>query len=125
MSLFIQTNNGPVYNDCTVTIINGQQSEANRPHTETEDISSEPVIPSCLFTKKAKQENRMEEIIQSLQSAMKGRSDKARALGEKVRSWQKDGYVDANYNAKVMYDELERLIPMPFQYPGFRKYYNE
>ena len=56
---------------------------------------------------------------------MRGRNDKARALIEKVRYWQKDGYIDPNYNARVMYDELNQIIPLPFAYPGFRKYYNE
>ena len=126
MSLFINTNNGPIYNECTVNVYNGQTTvEEPQSSSQAEEVSAEPVVVSSLFTKKAKQENRMEEIVQSLQSAMNGRSDKARALVEEVRNWQKEGYVDANYNAKVMFDELNRLIAMPFQYPGFRKYYNE
>lgn len=67
----------------------------------------------------------MDEIIQSLQQSMNGRQDKARALVEEVRQWQKEGYIDSNYNARVMYDKLNQLIPLPFQYGGFRKYYNE
>ena len=44
---------------------------------------------------------------------------------EEVRQWQKMGYIDSNYNARVMYDELNKIIILPFQYDGFRKYYNE
>ena len=54
-----------------------------------------------------------------------GRINKARALVEEVRQWQKMGYIDSNYNARVMYDELNKIIILPFQYDGFRKYYNE
>lgn len=89
--------------------------------------SQQADTPGCsiLFTKKAKQEGREEEIVVSLQQAVGTRKDKARALVETVRQWQKEGYIDAHFNARVMYDELEKLIPMPFKYDGFRKYYNE
>ena len=81
--------------------------------------------PSCLFSKKAQQEQKKDEIIQALQQSMSGRQDKARALVEEVRQWQRDGYLDSNYNARVMYDELNQILTLPFQYGGFRKYYNE
>ena len=127
MSLFIQNNSGPIYSDCTITINNGQTT-VETPHQEAqpEDITVEPVtIASCLFTRKAIQEKREEEITLALQRSMAGRKDKARALVDEVRLWQKDGCIDANYNARVMYDELNRIITLPFGYGGFRKYYNE
>ena len=80
---------------------------------------------SSLFTKKAQTEGRETEIIQSLQQSLVGRQDKARALVEEVRHWQKEGYIDPHYNARVMYDELDKILNLPFQYGGFRKYYNE
>ena len=80
---------------------------------------------SSLFTKKAQTEGRETEIIQSLQQSLGRRQDKARALVEEIRHWQREGYIDPHYNARVMYDELDKILNLPFQYGGFRKYYNE
>jgi hypothetical protein len=128
MSLYIQNNNGSIYSGCTITIHNGQTTvqtpaqEASQP----EDITAEPAAEGCcLFTKKTIREKKETEITLSLQRSMASRTDKARALVEEVRQCQKDGYIDANYNARVMYDELNKIITLPFQYDGFRKYYNE
>ena len=121
MSLFIQNNSGPIYNDCNVTVINGQTTMQ-----QPEDITPEPAtVTSCVFTKKAIQEGKEADIMLALQRSLSGRNDKARALVEEVRQWQKEGYIDRNYNARVMYDELNKIITLPFQYDGFRKYYNE
>ena len=121
MSLFIQNNSGPIYNECNVTINNGQTTVQ-----QPEDITPEPAsVTSCLFTKKAIHEQKEEEITRALQASFSGRADKARALVTAVREWQRDGYIDSNYNARVMYDELGKIITMPFGYDGFRKYYNE
>lgn len=65
------------------------------------------------------------EIIQSLQQSLVGRQDKARALVEEVRHWQKEGYIDPHFNASFMYEKLAKIIHLPFKYDGFRKYYNE
>ena len=81
-------------------------------------------IDSFIFTKKAKNEGKIDTIIQSLQKSVQGRKDKTRAFVQKLHGWQDDGYVDAHYNARVMYDELERLIPIPFGYDVFRRLYN-
>ena len=35
MSLFINTNNGPIYSDCNVTIINGETTPAEPNHAQT------------------------------------------------------------------------------------------
>lgn len=121
MSLFINNNSGPIYNDCTVTIHNGKTTIQ-----QPEDITPESDrLTSCVFTKKAMHEGKEAEIMQALQRSLSGRNDKARALVEEVRQWQKEGYIDPNYNARVMYDELNKIITLPFQYDGFRKYYNE
>lgn len=121
MSLFINNNSGPIYSECNVTIHNGQMT------VETpEDITpEEATVPSCVFTRKALQEQKETEITLALQRALSGRNDKARALVEEVHHWQKEGYLDANYNARVMYNELNKILTLPFQYDGFRKYYNE
>lgn len=121
MSLFINNNSGPIYSECNVTINHGQTTVQ-----QPEDITPEPAtVTSCVFTKKARQEQKEADITAALQRSLSGRNDKARALVEEVRQWQKDGYLDPNYNARVMYDELNRIINLPFTYPGFRKYYNE
>ena len=81
-------------------------------------------IDSIIFTKKAKNEGKIDTIIQSLQKSVQGRKDKTRAFVQELQAWQKDGYVDAHYNARVMYDELYKLIPLSFGYEVFKKYYN-
>ncbi len=121
MSLFINNNSGPIYSECNVTINHGQTTVQ-----QPEDITPEPAtVTSCVFTQKARQEQKEADITAALQRSLSGRNDKARALVEEVRQWQKDGYLDPNYNARVMYDELNKIITLPFTYPGFRKYYNE
>ena len=122
MSLFINNNNGPIYNDCNVTIHNGQTTVQT-----PEDVTpSEPAesIDSIIFTKKAKAEHKEPYIIQALQKSIIGRKDKTRALVQELQSWQNDGYVDAHYNAQVMFDELQKILPLPFGYEVFKKHYN-
>ncbi len=64
------------------------------------------------------------DIIASLQASMQDRKDKARALSEKVRYWQDEGCLDRNYNAQILYDELLKLISIPFSAANFRKFYH-
>ena len=87
------------------------------------DFSSE-IIDSIIFTKKAKKEAKEPAIIQALQKSIQGRRDKTRAFVDELQSWQKEAYVDARFNAQVMYDELEKLMPLPFGYEVFKKHYN-
>ena len=79
---------------------------------------------SIIFTKKARQEGKIPAIIHALQKSIIGRKDKTRALVQELQSWQNDGYVDAHYNARVMYDELDKLMPLSFGYEVFKKNYN-
>lgn len=100
----------------------------------TEDIT--PVSPSVtsefdsdipdsfIFTKKAKAEHKEPYIIQALQKSVLGRKDKTRAFVQELHDWQNQAYVDAHYNARVMYDELEKLMPISFGYDVFRRLYN-
>ena len=92
---------------------------------EQTETPKEENMHSSLFTKKALSEGKTPEIIRSLQQSLSGRQDKARALVEEIRHWQREGYMDAHFNARVMYDELDKILNLPFQYGGFRKYYNE
>ena len=116
----------------TININNGTASSNDQRQTtndQVEDITPaqedqpEP-IDSIIFTKKAKKESKEAYIIEALQKSVHGRKDKTRAFVQELQEWQKDGYVDAHYNAKVMYDELEKMIPLTFGYETFKKYYN-
>ena len=82
-------------------------------------------VESCIFTRKAREEQKITEIITSLQASMQGRKDKARALIDKVNYWQYDGYIDRNYNAQILYDELSKLLLIPFGAANFRKFYHQ
>ena len=122
MSLFIQNNSGPIYSDCTITIHNGQTTMQ-----QPEDITpSEPAesIESIIFTKKAKKEGKEAFIIEALRKSMQGRKDKTRAFVQELQNWQEDEYVDAHYNSCIMYEELDKLIPLPFGKEVFKKHYN-
>ena len=106
---------------------NSKQEHKQKSETVCEDI--EPVqetkpIDSIIFTKKAKKEGKETVILQALQKSVQGRKDKTRAFVQELQGWQKDEYVDAHYNARVMYDELDKLIPLSFGYEVFKKYYN-
>ena len=81
-------------------------------------------VDSIIFTKKAKIEHKEPAIIASLQKSVQGRKDKTRAFVQELHDWQNQAYVDAHYNARVMYDELEKLMPISFGYDGFKRLYN-
>ena len=80
---------------------------------------------SIIFTKKAKLEHKEPYIIQALQKSVLGRKDKTRAFVQELHDWQNQAYVDAHYNARVMYDELEKLMPISFGYDSFKRLYND
>ena len=111
--------------------INFYENNNSRPNKEqaqkVEDImpldAPEPV-ESIIFTKKTIKEAKQAAIIEALQKSIQGRNDKTRAFVDELHFWQNEGYVDAHYNAKVMYDELEKMIPLKFGYETFKKYYN-
>lgn len=130
MSLFINNNSGPIYNDCNVTIHNGQTTVQTPEDITPSEDSSFPsdnlsdISNSIIFTKKAKAEHKEPYIIQALQKSVHGRNDKIRAFVHELHDWQNQAYVDAHYNARVMYDELEKLMPLSFGYDGFKRLYN-
>ena len=99
-------------------------------HFVTEDIDpvqeEKPaeIIDSIIFTKKAKKEGKEAYIIEALQKSVQGRKDKTRAFVHELHAWQKEDYIDAHYNAQVMYDELTKILPLPFGYEVFKKHYN-
>ena len=103
---------------------------------DSPSVTSETIVPpggkefdsdisdSIIFTKKAKKEGKIPAIIDALQKSMQGRRDKSRALVEELAFWQKNEYVDAHYNAQVMYAEIAKIIPLPFGYEAFKQHYN-
>jgi hypothetical protein len=120
MSLFINHNSGPIYSECNVTVLNGQTTGQ-----QPEDVTPEPAaVTSCVFTKKAQKEGKEADILEALQKSVQGRKDKTRAFVHELQNWQQEGYVDAHYNAQVMYDELAKILPIPFGYEAFKKHYN-
>ena len=118
-------------------VINFYESNSANSHSESKhvediqplsssgapDFSSE-IPDSIIFTKKAKKEAKQSVILKALQNSVNGRRDKTHAFVKELQEWQKDGYVDAHYNARVMYDELNKITPLTFGYEVFKKYYN-
>ena len=106
--------------------------ESNSYNAQPKRTAAELITPvevpetpdSIIFTKKAKKEGKIPTIIEALQKSIIGRNDKTRALVQELQSWQKEDYIDRNYNARVMYDELDKLMSVPFGYDTFRKEYN-
>lgn len=125
-----QINIGTQNNNCTQIgkqIINnyyGQPSSTAQPENVTPEEEPAKAIESIIFTKKAKREHKETVIIEALQKSVQGRKDKTRAFVQELHEWQNDEYVDAHYNARVMYDELAKIIPLPFGYEVFKKHYN-
>lgn len=114
------------YTGCTINNYFGTStSTIPTEQTASDDVPSEQKSSeSFIFTKKAKKEGKIDLIIEALQKSVQGRKDKTRAFVQELHGWQKDEYVDAHYNARVMYDELKKLIPLSFGYEVFKKYYN-
>ena len=112
--------NAAVYN--TTTTNNYYPQAATK--EDIEPVQEEKPIDSIIFTKKAKKEGQIPTIIQAFKSVLANRRDKSRALAQEVKVWQKDEYIDAHYNAQVMYDEIAKIMPLPFGYEAFKQHYN-
>ncbi len=114
------------YTGCTINNYFGTStSTIPTEQTASDDVPSEQKSSeSFIFTKKAKKEGKIDLIIEALQKSVQGRKDKTRAFVLELKTWQNDGYVDAHYNARVMYDELDKLMPISFGYDVFRRLYN-
>lgn len=127
---YTQINIGTQNNNCTQIgsqVINnyyGQPSTTAQPEESKPESEPAETIESIIFTKKAKLEGKIPSIIEALQKSVQGRKDKTRAFVQELHEWQNDAYVDAHYNARVMYDELVKLMPISFGYEIFKKHYN-
>ena len=103
----------------------GQASEIIKIEQHKPEAYSTTEISSCLFTAKARNEKKQYLIVQALQKSFLERHDKARALADELKRWQEDGFLDTNYSAKLVHNELKKLIPdFPLKLAGFRKYFN-
>ena len=114
------------FTGCTINNYYGTStSTIPTEQTASDDVPSEQKnIDSFIFTKKAKKEGKETVILQALQKSVQGRKDKTRAFVQELHGWQKDEYVDAHYNARVMYDELAKILPITFGYDVFKRHYN-
>lgn len=113
-----------IHDNPNATIYACPESKQVEDITPAEPAEEGPIIDSIIFTKKTLKEHKEAEIIAALKKSVNGRKDKTRAFVDELQSWQDDGYVDAHYNAKVMYDELCKLLPISFGYEVFKKHYN-
>lgn len=103
----------------------GQDSEKFNLERQKPEAVSAKEISSCLFTAKARNEKKQFDIVHALQKSFVGRHDKGRAITEELKRWQEDGFLDTNYSAKLVHNELKKLIPdFPLELAGFRKYFN-
>lgn len=110
MSLFIQNNHGSVYNECTVTIINGQTANEpqKQPAPQTEDI--QPVDTSFFCTKQFSDDIIEKNIRQAIELA----SSKADAC-RRLMALETQGYILlSNVN-----DERKAELVNPFAAPKF------
>ncbi len=114
MSLFINTNNGPIYSGCNVTVINGKTETTPaaapvRPEPATEDV--EPVDTSFFcadrFTPQTIEKNLREAIAQA--------SSKADAC-RRIMALETQGYLLLS-NVK---DDKKAELVNPFAAPKFR-----
>ena len=122
MSLFIQNNNGPVYNDCTVTINNGQTliEPQKKATPQTEEVVPEPVQHHfTLLTDLCCKENKVAAVEAELRAACKGT---AVELWRVIRTNEALGYMAANnlQTAKVYRAFRDYFGELPYTERNFR-----
>ena len=120
MSLFINTNNGPIYSGCNVTVINGQTvvspAASPRPEPATEDI--EPVDTSfSLLTDQCRKEGKAQAVEAELRSAANGSAAKLVAA---IRTNEALGYLDTkNMSSRALYDALNDRFGLKYSVRNF------
>ena len=136
MSLIINTNNGPIYEGCNVTINNGK-AETVSPNTErpaasaedVQDVQSAPIACSqkeqaqarfALLTAQCIQEGKAEAVEAELRSAANGSAAKLVAA---IRTNEALGYLDTkNMSSQALYDALNAYFGLRYKYQNFAKY---
>ncbi len=120
MSLFINTNNGPIYSGCNVTVINGQTAvsptASPRPEPATEDI--EPVDTSfSLLTDQCRKEGKAQAVEAELRSAANASAAKLVAT---IRTNEALGYLDTkNMSSRALYDALNDRFGLKYSVRNF------
>ena len=125
MSLFINTNNGPIYSGCNVTVINGQTAvspaasprpEPATDHPAPEDI--EPVDTSfCLLTDQCRKEGKAQAVEAELRSAANASAAKLVAA---IRTNEALGYLDTkNMSSRALYDALNDRFGLKYSVRNF------
>jgi len=110
MSLFIQNNHGPIYNDCTVTIHNGQTAvePQQQPAPQAEDV--QPIDTSFFCTKQF-----TEDIIEkNIRQAIELAASKADAC-RRLMSLETQGYIVLSNVG----DERKAVLINPFAIPKY------
>ena len=133
MSIYINQNNGPIYEGCNVTINNGK-AETVSPNTErpaasaedVQDVQSAPIACSqkeqaqarfALLTAQCIQEGKAEAVEAELRSAAKGSAAKLVAA---IRTNEALGYLDTkNMSSQALYDALNAYFGLRYSVRNF------
>ena len=136
MSIYINHNNGPIYEGCNVTINNGKAETVSpkneRPAASAEDVQdvqSAPIACSekeqaqarfALLTAQCIQEGKAEAVEAELRSAANGSAAKLVAA---IRTNEALGYLDTkNMSSQALYDALNAYFGLRYKYQNFAKY---
>ena len=136
MSIYINHNNGPIYEGCNITINNGKV-ETVSPNTErpaasaedVQDVQSAPIACSekeqaqprfALLRAQCIQEGKAEAVEAELRSAANGSAAKLVAA---IRTNEALGYLDTkNMSSQALYDALNAYFGLRYKYQNFAKY---
>ena len=114
MSLYINTNNGPVYSECNVTIINGESIKAypqNSPERKGEHIDDVQEVDTSFF---CTNQFTADIIEKNLRQAIEAASSKADAC-RRIMALETQGYILLS-NVK---DDRKAELINPFSMPKY------
>ena len=114
MSLYINTNNGPVYSECNVTIVNGESTKAypqNSPERKGEHIDDVQEVDTSFFCTKQFTADIIEK---NLRQAIETASSKADAC-RRIMALETQGYILLS-NVK---DDRKAELINPFSMPKY------
>jgi hypothetical protein len=140
MSIYINQNNGPIYEGCNVTINNGKvetvspkNERASSSAEDVQDVQSAPIACSqkeqakeqaqprfALLTAQCIQEGKAEAVEAELRSAANGSAAKLVAA---IRTNEALGYLDTkNMSSQALYDALNAYFGLKYSVRNFTKY---
>ena len=114
MSLYINTNNGPVYSECNVTIVNGESTKAypqNSPERKGEHIDDVQEVDTSFF---CTNQFTADIIEKNLRQAIETASSKADAC-RRIMALETQGYILLS-NVK---DDRKAELINPFSMPKY------